>query len=342
MKDANDILRAYGPEGLRAAFDAAIARPPDLSITAQPDGSVKPTASAEMIASKLCAIALDEFLKKEFPPREMILSPLLPVAGLAMLYAPRGVGKTHVALGIAYAVASGGSFLRWRAPKPRKVIFIDGEMPAAALRERLAQIVADADHEAADPSFLRILSSDIHRDGLPDLCDPASHRIFDDAIGDADLIIADNLSTLCRTGRENEAESWGQVQGWGLSKRRQGKSALFVHHAGKGGGQRGTSRREDVLDTVVNLRRPEDYEPGQGARFEVHFDKARGFFGEEAESFEARLIGGKWAMRDLAEALEDQVIALAKEGLNQREIAKEVNKSAATVNRILKKQKEGS
>jgi putative DNA primase/helicase len=37
----------------------------------------------------------------------------------------------------------------------------------------------------------------------------------------------------------------------------------------------GTSRREDTLDTVIALRRPEDYSPEQGARFEVHFEKLR-------------------------------------------------------------------
>jgi hypothetical protein len=52
------------------------------------------------------------------------------------------------------------------------------------------------------------------------------------------------------------------------------------------------SRREDVLDTVVNLRRPEDYE--QGARFEVHFDKSRGFMGKDAEPFEATLSDDLW------------------------------------------------
>ena len=202
-------------------------------------------AAAQSEASRLRPIALDEFLRREFLPREMMLSPMLPVAGLAMLYAPRGVGETHVALGIAYAVASGGRFFRWQAPKPRKVIIIDGEMPAAALQERLARIAADADHEPPDASFLRILASDLHRDGLPDLSDPTSHRGFNDAIGDAELIIGDNLSTLCRTGRENEAESWAQVQRWALSKRRENRSVLFVHHAGKGGTQRGTSRRED-------------------------------------------------------------------------------------------------
>jgi putative DNA primase/helicase len=295
---------------------------------------------AQAEAGRLRPIAIDDFLRRQFPPREMILAPWLPVSGLAMLYAPRGAGKTHVALGVAYAGASGGKFLRWEAPKPRKVIIIDGEMPASALQERIARITAEEAQEPPDPSFLRILASDLHRDGLPDLSDPASHPRFNDAIGDAELVIVDNLSTLCRTGRENEAESWGQVQGWALSKRREGKSVLFVHHAGKGGAQRGTSRREDVLDTVICLRRPQDYNPEEGARFEVHFEKARGFMGADAEPFEASLGANGWLIRDLSQAIQDQVIALADEGLKQRDIAKELGKGLGTVNRILRKHRE--
>ena len=59
-------------------------------------------------------------------------------------------------------------------------------------------------------------------------------------------MVIDNLSTLCRYGRENESESWGPVQEWILGLRRRGLSVLLVHHAGKGGTQRGTSRREAV------------------------------------------------------------------------------------------------
>jgi hypothetical protein len=44
---------------------------------------------------------------------------------------------------------------------------------------------------------------------------------------------------------------------------------------GRMGRQRGTSRREDALDTVIALRRPDDYSPEDGARFEVHFEKLR-------------------------------------------------------------------
>jgi hypothetical protein len=30
-----------------------------------------------------------------------------------------------------------------------------------------------------------------------------------------------------------------------------------------------------ALDTVIALRRPKDYSPEQGARFEIHFEKLR-------------------------------------------------------------------
>ena len=93
---------------------------------------------------------------------------------------------------------------------------------------------------------------------------------------------------------------------------------------------------------MVSLKRPEDYNPEEGARFEVHFDKARGFMGTDAEPFEATLSAGGWVTRDLKEALEDQIIALADEGLKQRDIAKEVNRGLGTVNRILKKHREGN
>ena len=71
---------------------------------------------------------------------------------------------------------------------------------------------------------------------------------------------------------------------------RRGVSVLLVHHAGTNGRQRGTSRREDALDTVIALRRQEDYSPEQGARFEIHFEKLRSRVDSAgATPFEARL-----------------------------------------------------
>jgi putative DNA primase/helicase len=89
-----------------------------------------------------------------------------------------------------------------------------------------------------------------------------------------DLLILDNLSTLMATGSEGASNVWLPIQNWLLRLRRKGVAVLIVHHAGVNGRQRGTSRREDALDTVIALRRPDDYLPQQGARFEIHIEKA--------------------------------------------------------------------
>src|SRR5215203_7408093 len=85
-------------------------------------------------------VGLHDFLNLSIAPREMLLSPILPARSLSMLYAPRGIGKTLLGLSIALAVSSGASLLRWSAPKPRRVLYIDGEMPLADLQDRLSAI----------------------------------------------------------------------------------------------------------------------------------------------------------------------------------------------------------
>ena len=77
---------------------------------------------------------MQEFTALALPPRRHVLRPVLPEKGLAMLFAPRGVGKTYVAFAMAYAIATAGRFLRWSAPVSRSVLYVDGEMPASAFR----------------------------------------------------------------------------------------------------------------------------------------------------------------------------------------------------------------
>lgn len=305
--------------------------------------SARADDNVEAFVPPLAPINIKNFLARDFPPREQLLSPWLPAKGLSMVFAPRGVGKTHFALAVAYAVASGSGFLKWAAPKPRRVFLLDGEMPAAALQERWREIVkagATEGIDIEDEDAIRILSADLCEFGIPDLSTEAGQKQLEPLLGDADLIVVDNLSTICRSGKENESESWGSVQAWALAQRRAGRSVLFVHHAGKGGEQRGTSKREDVMDSVVKLSHPDDYTPEDGARFSISFTKSRGFFGRDAESFEASMRDGRWTWKDIADALIVQARMMAAEGMTQRQIAKELGCSAAKVNRMLAKKED--
>lgn len=298
----------------------------------------------EQLDRQFTSMSIADFLAKPYPPRENILAPWLPTQGLAMIYAKRGIGKTQIALEVAYAVASGGMALRWRAPTPRGVLFIDGEMPAVVTRERLAQIAVVAEREPTAP-FL-IMPVDDQQRGVVDLSSFEDQSLLEPHLASVELVIVDNISSCCRTGRENEAEGWTSVQEWALRLRARGKSVLFLHHAGKGGAQRGTSKREDILDTVIALRHPADYDPSTGAQFEVHFEKSRGIYGDDVKPFIAKLgtnaAGGRaWSMCDLEQSTLDKVIDLRREGISRTDIAEHLGIHKSTVSRHLKRAKEG-
>lgn len=283
----------------------------------------------------LSPISAADFLALDLKPRELILSPWLPEKGLAMIHAARGVGKTLLALNIAVAIASGGDFLGWRAPRPRRVLLVDGEMPDIALQQRLRAIVAGAEGDYDER--LRLLIADREEFGMPDLATPHGQQALLAALGEAEVVILDNLSSLIRSGRDNDADSWTPMQDLLLRLRREGRSVVLLHHSGKGGQQRGSSRKEDVLDSVLALKRPDDYSAAEGARFIVQFEKARGFLGTDATPLEAALgEDGAWTTKPAGDSRRDQVRELKQQGLSVRKIAKETGIAASTIGRWVK------
>ncbi len=289
----------------------------------------------------LRAVSVTELLRLDVKAREMVLHPFLPTQGLAMLYSQRGVGKTFIALGISVAVASGTTFLKWSAPVPRPVLYVDGEMPCATLKERISNIVAGT--EIAHPlDNLRVITSDLQNHALPDLSTVAGQDLIEAHLDGVGLLVLDNLSSLVRAVKENEGEGWLPVQDWALDLRRRGISVLFVHHAGKAGAQRGTSRREDLLDSVITLKHPTDYAPSEGLRCDVHYEKSRGFYGADALSFGVKLMAGQsgeaiFTVADPEASLEDRVLELHRlGGMSVRDIADEVGLKRSKVHRIIK------
>lgn len=289
-------------------------------------------------------ITAGRLLSTTFPPRRNLLSPWLPEQGLCLLHAYRGVGKTHISLGIACAVATGSSFLGWQAATPQGVLFIDGEMPAVTLQERTENTLAAMDTTRADN--LLIITPDLQPGGMPDLGSRQGQDQVDAVLNkEIKLIIVDNISTVCRSTMENKSDSWLPVQEWALRMRGRGKSVLLVHHDGKGGQQRGSSRKEDVLDAVIQLIRPAAYTPDQGAVFEIHFRKNRGIHGDDAKPFEARLTSGEgcftWQVKTLEESNQDKVEKLLQQGYLQKDIAEELGLNKGYVSRLVKRIKLG-
>jgi putative DNA primase/helicase len=288
----------------------------------------------------LGAVALQDFLTWELPPRDWLVEGLIQERDAVMVHAYRGIGKSRFVHGLGLVLACGGNFLRYSCPEPRGVLLVDGELPREELQAMLRQQLGSTAREPAEP--FKILAADLVLDPLPSLGTRAGQERVEAELDGVSLVILDNISTLCGgTGPENEAGSWEPLQGWLLELRRLGVAVVLVHHDGKGGLQRGTSKREDILSQVVQLKRPADYSPASGCQFEVHLTKARGVFGEDAEPFEAELGSDSdgqptWTWRPLEDAKKRQVLQLHEEGLTQRDIARQLGIGVATVNRKIK------
>ena len=93
---------------------------------------------------------------------------------------------------------------------------------------------------------LYFLANDLQDGPLPDLASCEGQDAIDQKIRvleeengvKIELIIFDNLSSLLRSGVENEGESWLPFQNWLLDLRRRKVSVLYIHHANKSGDQR--------------------------------------------------------------------------------------------------------
>jgi hypothetical protein len=145
------------------------------------------------------------------------------------------------------------------------VLYVDGEMGVAAVRERLALM-------GPPPAGLAIMAHDLGN-GLLDLSEDAGIERLLATWNKPELVVIDTLASLVGV-RSGDAERWARAQRFLLHQRRRRRAVLLVHHVNKQGAMRGATRRADLLDLVVALKRP-DAGPAGGARFEVHFEKTR-------------------------------------------------------------------
>jgi len=208
----------------------------------------------------------------ELIPRKKLLGAFFCEGDLGFIFAFRGVGKTWFALGIAQALSTGGKLGDWQAPEPVRVLYIDGEMPPDLMRERCAGLDASNDnleflnHEilfGRTGKVLNIANREIQQ-AITERC----------VVTGVKVLILDNLSTLASGMKENEADSWELVNNWLLDLRRQKIAVVIVHHAGRSGEMRGTSKREDNVFWIIALDdAKKDADDKRGARFISRFTK---------------------------------------------------------------------
>lgn len=293
-------------------------------------------------SDEVTALTMGQFLDLDFPERPYLLGKWLVSSGLVMIHAQRGAGKTWFALSVAYAVATGRPLMNWTVEKVAKVLYVDGELPGKHLQKRLRQLGPETPN-------LMLLSPDMFRvrgKMMPDLGGEAGRDFLDAFIErhHIDLVILDSLSTLIRTGFENDADQWAPIQEWALGHRSRGRTIVYLHHEGRSGKARGTSKKEDVLDTMIGLRSRPELVKGNESVFDLTFTKSREFFGDDAKRLVMKLAIGedglvRWSSQTAEQDKKERVKELRAQGWKNVDIAKELGLTAGRVSQIMKELK---
>jgi hypothetical protein len=90
------------------------------------------------------------------------------------------------------------------------------------------------------------------------------------------------LASLCVGIDENQKRDYDPINQFFLTLRGLGVSVMILHHTGKSGAQRGTSGREDNVDTIIQLVDRKD--GAAEAKFELYFEKFRGMVTAETKA----------------------------------------------------------
>jgi len=244
------------------------------------------------------------------PARSDLLPPWLSSDTRALVYGPPGIGKSFLALGIAWAVASGTSFLGWRAPRPRRVLYLDGEMGAAELGDRLALF-------GQLPGNLAIVPHDRPGGARLDLGTEDGIVRLMAGWNDPQLLVLDTLSALAPAARaDRDHERRDALHCLLLHLKQTRRAVLMVDHTAKNG----AAGRASAADLVMALRPAASAAAGGNARFEIHFEKTRQRVPLFPIAAELQTTDGAGAWRWDAACRVDRLAALVRQGLSRRDV----------------------
>lgn len=218
---------------------------PDDELPDEPD-------SLNTYDSELVGMLLDwpEFWTNDLTEAQWLAEPVLAEGRAHAIFAPGGTGKSLFSLWMAAALACGKQGLDGEPLQRRRVLYLDYEMTADDLRERLSSMGYDHTDDL----------SHLHYALLPSL-PPADAPEGGKAIArmaqlvDAELVILDTFSRAV-SGDENEADTVRAFYRWtGLHLKAEGRAFVRIDHAGKDveKGQRGTSAKNDDVDVVWQM-----------------------------------------------------------------------------------------
>ena len=315
-------------------------------------------------------ISFDQMLEINYPKPKFLLMPLIREKTVTQISGDYGSGKTHLGLLLSLAISQGWNFDTWyKALFSRPVLYIEGELPAADVRDRINSLIEPNLESGAkwDPSKIYTLTlDDLEMHGFKYGFEPLAisneeekakrnRRIIERMLnaikartGSYPVLFLDNITALTSID-ENKSTDWSGIMMWLMNLKTKGVIIVFFHHTGKTTGTAsGSNLAQRLVDTHIILKRlPEkaQFPNFDGVQCSVHFDKFRNFGGSRTNPF--MLIcnkkNGKWTKYNmLMDQTDFKILELHNEGKSVEEMCNiEPSFKKATVYRRLDKMKKG-
>jgi KaiC/GvpD/RAD55 family RecA-like ATPase len=275
--------------------------------------------------------------------QEDILEPFIKDGDATLIYSPSGVGKSFFSLGIAVAIASGSEFLGYKAPKPLKVMYIDGEMSKWQLKDRIDASITISNKQLVDDN-LSLVNREITHGMFPDIGSESEWRLArrDIIASSVNVVVFDNFSTLALgVEDENSASSFNNTLELVLSLKQEGILPIMIHHANKTGqSYRGSTKIEAIFSNIISLERSNAIDLALGAGFRVKFTKNRNEYSEYTEPRTVQLVKDEgWRVVKTDDDFDERVLAELKsfKHTNQSQLGKALDVNQSTIARSKKR-----
>lgn len=209
---------------------------------------------------------------------EDILQGLIRQGEQVLIYSSTGSYKSWLGTAI-WLAAVNGSYVakttdgteKWKAPKSRKVLLLDGELDQFDLGERLNKLCPNyGDNEG----LVLMRQMQQINSAFPNLAQPADQDSLINfcAAEEIELLILDNLTTLADVADENAASAMKPLTHLLQKLKAAGIATVLIHHSNKGDNSyRGSTVLATTFNAIIKLKR-DTVEQGL---FSLTFEKAR-------------------------------------------------------------------
>ena len=300
---------------------------------------------------------VDSFRQMDFPKPSYILEPLVSNQTIFQIVGESGVGKTMFGLTLAGAIATNNGFLDMPSVGgARPVLYVEGELPAADIQIRINGML-DAINKRYDAKMFYVSSLqqqlELNDSGFTPIQNEQGLIEIENAIleikkrtGQMPVVFIDNISCLAGGLKENDADAWSPIINKFVKWKNMGATVCYFHHLNKGKDSSGSTMQHRTIDMVIRMRKPDNKQKiktfeEQGVQAIVDFPKWR-LHDNSKYAQEHMLIceDWKWQKMPVLTSTEAEIIKMFNEGLEVREMAKQVDIAEKTIYKKIKKLKD--